>query len=207
MLLASVRLAALLSALVDAQYETYSFRSFPPADVVPLESAYNYGLEQYGAKNWAESIKYLELSLRLHRLLRDSEAFCSRGCGDVSRGEEEASGDGSLRVMHHVLLRAACLKKCKGQFPVFSIAYPRRSVLETFEKRIPYRYLQYAQYQVRLGWMVVVVVEGVCVRRICVTWSPIHIVYHKISLYLCVMVTRAPLKYLQTGVNWESWFP
>ncbi|CAF89658.1 unnamed protein product, partial [Tetraodon nigroviridis] len=137
----------LLSALVDAQYETYSFKSFPQRDLMPLESAYNYAMEQYGEKNWAESIKYLELSLRLHRLLRDSEAFCSRNCSSVSRDGDGASADDSLRVMRHILLRAACLKKCKADFPVFTIAYPRRSVLETFEKRIPYRYIQYAQFQ------------------------------------------------------------
>lgn len=151
MLLTGLSFAVLLSALVDAQYETYSFKSFPQRDLMPLESAYNYAMEQYGEKNWAESIKYLELSLRLHRLLRDSEAFCSRNCSSVSRDGDGASADDSLRVMRHILLRAACLKKCKADFPVFTIAYPRRSVLETFEKRIPYRYIQYAQFQVRGG--------------------------------------------------------
>lgn len=157
MLLTSLSLAVLLSALVDAQYETYSFKSFPQRDIMPLESAYNYALEQYGAKNWAESIKYLELSLRLHRLLRDSETFCSRNCSSVSRDKDGASADDSLRVMRHILLRAACLKKCKAQFPVFSIAYPRRSLLETFEQRIPYRFLQYAHFQVRGVWVCVCV--------------------------------------------------
>lgn len=156
MLLTSLSLAVLLSALVDAQYETYSFKSFPQKDIMPLESAYSYALEQYGMKNWAESIKYLELSLRLHRLLRDSETFCSRNCSSVSRDNSDSGpADNSLRVMRHILLRAACLKKCKADFPVFNIAYPRRSVLETFEKRIPYRYIQFAQFQVRGGgvWM------------------------------------------------------
>lgn len=151
MLLTSLSLAVLLSALVDAQYETYSFKSFPQKDIMPLESAYSYALDQYGMKNWAESIKYLELSLRLHRLLRDSETFCSRSCSSVSRDNDSASADDSLRVMRHILLRAACLKKRKADFPVFNIAYPRRSVLEIFEKRIPYRYIQYAQFQVSGG--------------------------------------------------------
>lgn len=154
MLLTSLSLALLLSALVDAQYETYSLKSFPQKDIMPLESAYSYALEQYGIKNWKESIKYLELSLRLHRLLRDSETFCSRNCSSVSRDNmESAPVDSSLRVMRHILLRAACLKNCKAEFPVFSIAYPKRSLLEIFEKRIPYQYIQYAHFQVR----------GVCV--------------------------------------------
>lgn len=151
MLLRGLALVWLLSALAEAQYEKYSFKSFPQKDIMPLESAYGYALEQYGAQNWEDSIKFLELSLRLHRLLRDSEAFCGRNCSSVSRDNSTLSADGSLRVMRHVLLRAACLKKCKADFPVFSLAYPRRDLLETFEKRVPYRYIQYAYYQVRPG--------------------------------------------------------
>lgn len=152
MLLKSLCLAfvipALVLVLVEAQYEKYSFRSFPQKDIMPLESAYGYALEQYGAQNWKESIKFLELSLRLHRLLRDSEAFCSRNCSSVSRDNDSLFADSSLRVVRHILLRAACLKKCKAEFPVFNLSHPRRDLLEDFDKRIPYRYIQYAYYQV-----------------------------------------------------------
>ncbi|XP_068606284.1 endoplasmic reticulum protein SC65 [Brachionichthys hirsutus] len=153
MLLKSACLALLLlPALVGAQYETYSLKGFPQQDVVPLDSAFSYALEQYAAQNWAESVKYLELSLRLHRLLRESEVFCSRSCSGVSRDSGPRDNgtlfaDSSLRVVRRILLRAACLKKCKADFPVFGVAYPRRDVLETFAQRIPYRYIQYAQYQ------------------------------------------------------------
>uniref|UniRef100_A0A8C5D7A3 Endoplasmic reticulum protein SC65 n=1 Tax=Gouania willdenowi TaxID=441366 RepID=A0A8C5D7A3_GOUWI len=147
MLLRSFCVALLVPALVEAQYEKYSFRSFPQKDIMPLDSAYNYALEQYAAQNWAESVRFLELSLRLHRLLRDSEAFCSRNCSSVSRDSDPQDPDGSLRIMRHILLRAACLKKCKTGFPVFNLTYPRRDLLDVFEQRIPYRYLQYAYYQ------------------------------------------------------------
>ncbi|KAM6904428.1 endoplasmic reticulum protein SC65 [Xenentodon cancila] len=147
MLLSGLCLAFLIPALVEAQYEKYSFKSFPQKDIMPLESAYSYAMEQYAAHNWAESVQYLELSLRLHRLLRDSETFCSRNCSSVSRDNDTLLPDSSLRVVRHILLRAACLKKCKAEFPVFKLSYPRRDLLETFEKRIPYRYIQYAYYQ------------------------------------------------------------
>ncbi|XP_029945283.1 endoplasmic reticulum protein SC65 [Salarias fasciatus] len=143
-------LVPLLGPAADAQYEKYSFRSFPLRDVVPLDSAYGHALEQYAAQNWAESVKFLELSLRLHRLLRDSEAFCGRNCSSASRGDDGGGGapaDSSLRVVRHILLRAACLRRCKADFPVFKLAYPRRDLLESFEQRVPYRYLQYAYYQ------------------------------------------------------------
>ncbi|KAK2833159.1 hypothetical protein Q5P01_017048 [Channa striata] len=147
MLLLGVCLLSAFAALLDAQYEKYSFRSFPQKDIMPLDSAYGYALEQYAAQNWKESVRFLELSLRLHRLLRDSEAFCSLNCSSVSRDNDTLFADSSLRVMRHILLRAACLKKCKADFPVFNLAYPRRDLLETFEKRTPYQYMQYAYFQ------------------------------------------------------------
>ncbi|CAB1431395.1 unnamed protein product [Pleuronectes platessa] len=147
MLLRSLCLALLLPSLADAQYEEYSFRSFPQKDIMPLDSAYGYAMEQYGAQKWGESVKFLELSLRLHRLLRDSEAFCSRNCSSVSRENDTLFADNSLRVVRHILLRAACLKKCKAGFPVFNLAYPRRDLLETFDQRVPYRYIQYSYFQ------------------------------------------------------------
>ncbi|XP_062386994.1 endoplasmic reticulum protein SC65 [Sardina pilchardus] len=131
----------------QAQYEKYSFKSFSQTELMPLESAYGYALEQYGVQNWKESIKYLEISLRLHRLLKDSEAYCSQNCSHVSRDHDELFQDTSLRIMGHVLRRASCLKNCKKNFPVFSVAYPKTATLEAFERRDPYRYMQYAFYQ------------------------------------------------------------
>ncbi|KAJ8251250.1 hypothetical protein GJAV_G00218960 [Gymnothorax javanicus] len=136
-----------LASVVRSQYEKYSFRSFPQNEIMPLESAYGHALDQYGAEKWRESVKFLELSLRLHRLLKDSWAFCSQNCSHVSRDPDPIFADTSLRVMQHVLLRASCLKKCKMDLPVFKISYPRKKVLDVFEQRVPYRYLQYAYYQ------------------------------------------------------------
>ncbi|KAG7459705.1 hypothetical protein MATL_G00213560 [Megalops atlanticus] len=138
---------ALVAVVVDGQYEKYSFKSFPQSDLMPLESAYGYALEQYAAQNWRDSIKYLELSLRLHRLLKDSEAFCNQNCSHVSRDHDPLYADNSLRILRHVLLRASCIKKCKVNFPVFKMSYPRRDILDAFEKRVPYRYIQFAYYQ------------------------------------------------------------
>nr|XP_034991063.1 endoplasmic reticulum protein SC65 [Zootoca vivipara] len=77
-----------------AQYEKYSFRGFPEAELMPLQSAYAYALEQYEAENWRESVRYLEASLRLHRLLRDSEAHCHKECaGSEKFGEGAVFGE------------------------------------------------------------------------------------------------------------------
>ncbi|KAM9387263.1 cartilage-associated protein [Phaethornis superciliosus] len=84
-------LAALL-ATAGAQYERYSFRSFPRDELMPLESAYRYGLDQYSTENWPESVNYLEVSMRLYRLLRDSEAFCHRNCSTVGQPSAPDAG-------------------------------------------------------------------------------------------------------------------
>uniref|UniRef100_A0A2K6UZ26 Cartilage associated protein n=1 Tax=Saimiri boliviensis boliviensis TaxID=39432 RepID=A0A2K6UZ26_SAIBB len=104
-----------------AQYERYSFRSFPRDELMPLESAYRHALDKYSGEHWAESVGYLEISLRLHRLLRDSEAFCHRNCSAAQR-PEPAAGLASypeLRLFGGLLRRAHCLKRCKQGLPAF----------------------------------------------------------------------------------------
>ncbi|KAL8165556.1 UNVERIFIED_CONTAM: hypothetical protein K2H54_047555 [Gekko kuhli] len=158
--------ACLLLAGARAQYERYSFRSYPRDELMPLESAYRYGLDQYSNENWPESVNYLEVSLRLHRLLRDSEAFCHINCSTVRMEEEEEGGvaavgaveQGSLppgrfqgfpelRYFGDLLRRAQCLKRCKQGLPAFRQSQPSREVLEEFQRREPYKFLQYAYFK------------------------------------------------------------
>uniref|UniRef100_W5LER6 Prolyl 3-hydroxylase family member 4 (inactive) n=1 Tax=Astyanax mexicanus TaxID=7994 RepID=W5LER6_ASTMX len=141
-------MARLLNAAVRAQYEGYSFSSFPESELMPLDSAYGTALDFFGSERWKDSVRMLELSLRIHRLLRDSEATCARNCSlETRRGQGQEELEPGLRVMEHFLRRAACLKRCKAALPVFSKAYPKPETLEAFQKREPYRYLQYAYFQ------------------------------------------------------------
>ncbi|XP_077158963.1 cartilage-associated protein [Paroedura picta] len=151
-----------------AQYERYSFRSYPRDELMPLESAYRYGLDQYSGENWPESVNYLEVSLRLHRLLRDSEAFCHINCSTVRMEEEEEAaaavaaagaveqgrlppgrfqGFPELRYFGDLLRRVQCLKRCKQGLPAFRQSQPSREVLEEFQRREPYKFLQYAYFK------------------------------------------------------------
>ena len=146
-------LAALL-ATAGAQYERYSFRSFPRDELMPLESAYRYGLDQYSTENWPESVSYLEVSMRLYRLLRDSEAFCHHNCSSAGPLTAPPPADGELaelRLLAGVLRRAQCLRRCKQGLPAFRQAQPGRELLEEFQRREPYKYLQFAYFKVRPG--------------------------------------------------------
>lgn len=151
----------LLLGSSEAQYEKYSFRGFPPEDLMPLAAAYGHALEQYEGESWRESARYLEAALRLHRLLRDSEAFCHANCSGPAPPAASALGpapgpDGShgdewareLRLFGHVLERAACLRRCKRTLPAFQVPYPPRQLLRDFQSRLPYQYLHYAQFKV-----------------------------------------------------------
>ncbi|XP_072507586.1 cartilage-associated protein isoform X4 [Notamacropus eugenii] len=148
-----------------AQYERYSFRSFPRDELMPLESAYKYGLDQYGHENWAESVGYLEISMRLHRLLRDSEAFCHLNCSTVRMDRDVPAPPPDpgldpqppprdrfadfpeLRLFGDLLHRARCLKRCKQGLPAFRQSQPSREVLDEFQRREPYKFLQYAYFK------------------------------------------------------------
>ncbi|KAK3532680.1 hypothetical protein QTP86_027805 [Hemibagrus guttatus] len=136
----------LLVPAVRCQYEHYSPEDFPHTDLMPLDSAYGFALERYGVRDWAESARYLELSLRLHRLLRESEGSCNRACTRDNLQDPDMGT--SLRIIKHILTRAACVKRCKAEMPVFSKKYPKSETLEAFATRTPYRYLQFAYYQV-----------------------------------------------------------
>ncbi|KAI1242960.1 Cartilage-associated protein, partial [Lamprotornis superbus] len=133
-------------------YERYSFRSFPRDELMPLESAYRYGLDQYSTENWPESVSYLEVSMRLYRLLRDSEAFCHRNCSTAGQPlpAPPASAGAALeelRFLSGVLRRAQCLRRCKQGLPAFRQAQPGRDLLEEFQRREPYKYLQFAYFK------------------------------------------------------------
>lgn len=152
----------LLLGSAGAQYEKYSFRGFPPEDLMPLATAYGHALEQYEGESWRESARYLEAALRLHRLLRDSEAFCHANCSGPATSQprtapgpdgDDDNGDGEdwareLRLFGHVLERAACLRRCKRTLPAFQVPYPPRQLLRDFQSRLPYQYLHYAHFKV-----------------------------------------------------------
>lgn len=132
----------------DAQYENYTFRSFPGEDLIALTTAYGLALDHYAAEKWTESIKYLELSLRLRRLLKDSVRYCALHC-DRSKQEGNNAENQELRVYWHVVTTASCLKRCRQLFPALQLPPPRREILQDFSIRSPYRYLHHAHSKVR----------------------------------------------------------
>ncbi|XP_005139819.3 endoplasmic reticulum protein SC65 [Melopsittacus undulatus] len=138
-----------------AQYEEYSVRGFPAEALEPLQRAYARALEQYAGAQWAESARELEASLRLHRLLRDSEAHCHRRCAEPGPAEEPLSdGDPAawewereMQLFGRLLRRAGCLRACKRDLPVFQLRYPPAQTLRDFQRRLPYQYLHYALFK------------------------------------------------------------
>uniref|UniRef100_A0A3Q2P8A7 Prolyl 3-hydroxylase family member 4 (inactive) n=1 Tax=Fundulus heteroclitus TaxID=8078 RepID=A0A3Q2P8A7_FUNHE len=128
----------------SAQYESYSFRSFPKEELLPLAAAYGLALERYAAGNWTESIRYLELSLRLHRLLRESVRHCVIHCRSSSSSHDEPPVSLDLQVFWRVMRTASCQKRCRACFPVLQLPPPGRQILEEFSRRSPYRYLHFA---------------------------------------------------------------
>ncbi|KAF5908625.1 cartilage-associated protein [Clarias magur] len=133
---------------VSAQYEKYSFRSFPRHELMPLDAAYRHALDQYTTEKWPETVEYMEVSLRLYRLLRDSEAFCNLNCSSARLDTEERFSDfPELRAFGNVMKRAQCLKRCKQGLPAFRQTLPSRETLDEFERREPYRYLQFAYFK------------------------------------------------------------
>lgn len=135
---------------VAAQYETYSFTNFPTEELLPLAEAYGLGLDHYAAQNWTESIRFLELSLRLHRLLRESARYCAQHCERDARHKPglATASNPDLRAYWQFLMRASCAKRCRARFPALQLPPPGSLVLEEFRRRSPYRYLHFAHSRV-----------------------------------------------------------
>ncbi|XP_063315317.1 endoplasmic reticulum protein SC65 [Pelobates fuscus] len=143
-----------------AQYEQYSFRGFPRSEIKPLQPTYAKGLELYEKESWRDAIRALEASLRLNRLLQDSESFCGQNCVDSNKKhpipgiEEEDTFKETqewsieLQLFGQVLSRAVCLRKCKATLPVFQQPYPDQEILKVFQRRDPYLYLHYAYFKI-----------------------------------------------------------
>ncbi|NXN18197.1 SC65 protein, partial [Indicator maculatus] len=101
-------------------------------------------------------------SLRLHRLLRDSEAHCHRRCSPSAEGGGDPAEEGGdpaeaepavwewqreLQLFGRLLRRAGCLRACKRDLPVFQLRYPPAQTLRDFQRRLPYQYLHYALFK------------------------------------------------------------
>lgn len=116
---------------------------------MPVAAAYGLALDTYAAGNWTEAIRYLEASLRLCRLVRESARTCALRCDGRRRDESSWTENQDLRVYWRVLTRASCQKKCRAHFPALQLTPPGRELLEDFSRRSPYRYLHFAYAKVR----------------------------------------------------------
>ncbi|XP_004078324.1 endoplasmic reticulum protein SC65-like [Oryzias latipes] len=132
-----------------AQYENYSFRRFPGEELMPLSTAYGRALDASAARNWTESIHYLELSLRLHRLLKDSARRCTQLCSRSTEDQPSFSAGSDLRAHWAVVVKASCQRRCRAHFPALQLPSPSREILEDFRRRSPYRYLHLAHVEMK----------------------------------------------------------
>lgn len=66
---------------------------------IPLTTAWGLALDHYAAEEWTESIKYLELSLRLRRLLTDSIRYCALRWDRGKQKGNDAENPGIARVL------------------------------------------------------------------------------------------------------------
>ncbi|XP_041942534.1 endoplasmic reticulum protein SC65-like [Alosa sapidissima] len=119
------------------------------ADRRGLGSVYGRALALLEERDWAGSVRLLELSVRLHRLLMDSVAFCAQSCraGRSDAPHPPGGTPDDLHVYWTVLQRASCVKKCRARFPELQFSWPGKEILRDFERRVPYKYLHVAYEQ------------------------------------------------------------
>ncbi|KAM9716913.1 endoplasmic reticulum protein SC65-like [Menidia menidia] len=135
-------LCATFVAMARAQHHNHSLWNVPEEELMPLAAAYGLALDSYAAGNWTESIRFFDLSLRLHRLARDSARHCALRCG---RGEPPPFTAGpELRARWQLVREASCQRRCRARLPALRLPPPGARLREEFSSRTPYRYLHSA---------------------------------------------------------------
>lgn len=144
----NVSLFFTLFGFVVSLYENYNFKDFPHEQLVPLTASYGLALEHYAAENWTEAIEYLESSLLLYRLFKDSVRYCALLCNKSQTEEPPLTLNRDPQVYWHLVTRALCQKKCREHFPALQLPPPGKGLVEDFNRRTPYRYLHFAHTMV-----------------------------------------------------------
>lgn len=120
------------------------------ADVLqPYDLLYDHAVRAFYDSDYEETARAMEGALRSHAQLRRTKVRCRPKCQDQHPFDGTFS---DLRFFDVVLRRSACLVKCmEDKLGAQSRHKVSEDVVQDFNRRIPYNYLQLAYQKVRGG--------------------------------------------------------
>ncbi|RXM35115.1 Prolyl 3-hydroxylase 2 [Acipenser ruthenus] len=119
------------------------------ASLEPYDLLYASGVEAFYRHDYENVVRYMEKALASYTELRQTKVQCRLGCNDQHPFDASFS---DLAFFSAVLKRAACLNECMeskvGQ--QLSVHLVSGDVVQDFNRRVPYNYLQLAYYKAHL---------------------------------------------------------
>lgn len=108
----------------------------------PYDLLYDNAVEAFYSADYESVVRYMEGALSSHRQVRATRVRCRLRCQDQHPLDESFS---DLRFFDSVLRRAACMNKCiEEKVGTQSLHKISEDVVQDFNRRIPYNYLQQA---------------------------------------------------------------
>ena len=116
---------------------------------------YSEAQKAYLDNDWTNCVKFMKLSVRGYRAHRDIVIECRRECRKATYSSAKDSaifaGDPELEFFERVTKEALCLMDCKRRRTAGKLTRGdeiSRDVIDDFEKKKQYDYLQLCYYQV-----------------------------------------------------------
>lgn len=134
-LLSKVLLTALLTTCV--------------AFLEPFDLLYESAVQAFYDSDYDRVVLLMEAALHSHREVRSTRVRCRLGCQDQHRLGHVFS---EAPFFDAVIRRAACMDACvEEKLGSQSVHKVSEDVVQDFNRRIPYNYLQLAYQKVRMG--------------------------------------------------------
>uniref|UniRef100_A0A3Q1HLA2 Leprecan-like alpha-helical domain-containing protein n=1 Tax=Acanthochromis polyacanthus TaxID=80966 RepID=A0A3Q1HLA2_9TELE len=113
----------------------------------PYDLLYDTAVRAFYSSDYDGVVRFMEAALSSHREVRRTKVRCRLRCQDQHPFEETFS---DLRIFDVVLRRAACMDRCiEEKLGAQSVHKVSEDVVQDFNRRIPYNYLQLAYQKVR----------------------------------------------------------
>lgn len=117
------------------------------AAVEPFDLLYDNAIDAFHSGDYENVVRYMEGALSSFAKLRHTKVRCRLKCKDKHRFDADPFSD--LKFFDVILRRASCLNDCmENKLGPQSMHKVSEDVIQDFNRRIPYNYLQMAYLKV-----------------------------------------------------------
>ncbi|KAL1251209.1 hypothetical protein QQF64_019005, partial [Cirrhinus molitorella] len=133
---------------MDVNCKIYGFLTYilqtlllSSATLEPFDLLYDNGVEAFYKGDYDNVVRYMEDALKSFSEVRQTRIRCRLKCGDQHRFDSFLTD----KVFEVILYRGHCLNQCiEGAIGPQSVHKVSEDVIQDFNRRIPYNYLQLA---------------------------------------------------------------